>query len=588
MRLKKKNCSLTSAQEKFCTNHLFKISKHVKGITNNMINLQRNLPKIVSLLSGRIITQCHNYSKLSTPTRKPKGEEKISNLLKHFKRTKRRNDLTDPTHPSKITYREINDFIQEYSQSHNLQVQTENIRNSLDIIKNFLPHQRNHDTILDNVKIRAMTSLGEGLAIVHKSMYAHNFTSDPEEILNQYTVLIIPKTVIGDNARVLLKMHHEFYAEGELIEVLNSKSKGSRRNDRLIVCEKFNECNGCQLQMLSYEDQLKYKQSVIQRAYKCFYPQIFNLFKEMDNFGIVNESPLQYSYRTKLTPHFAASNKVNQKLGFQHVNNRGRLDITNCPIATPEINDILQESRDNYIGKSTPLTQLTLRQSLRINQDTGAFKSVALEGQKKVITEKVEDFLFQYDSNCFFQNNNAILPSVLDYIRYHINQSDKTIDNLIDTYCGVGFFGIALSKSFNENTKIFGIELVEQAIKYANHNAKLNGLDPERVQFVSGDASNIFNNENFKKSGISGKNSVVIVDPSRKGSNESFLQQLLDFEPEIVVYVSCNVFSQARDLATFENLQQNTNVKYKVKDVMGFDFFPQTKHVESIAILEKV
>ena len=82
-------------------------------------------------------------------------------------------------------------------------------------------------------------------------------------------------------------------------------------------------------------------------------------------------------------------------------------------------------------------------------------------------------------------------------------------------------FGIALSKSFNENTKIFGIELVEQAIKYANHNAKLNGLDPERVQFVSGDASNIFNNENFKNLEFL-KNSVVIVDPSRKGSNESF------------------------------------------------------------------
>ena len=74
-------------------------------------------------------------------TRKPKGEEKISSLLKHFKRTKRRNDLTDPTHPSKITYREI-DFIQEYSQSHNLQVQTENIRNSLDIIKTFAPPKK--------------------------------------------------------------------------------------------------------------------------------------------------------------------------------------------------------------------------------------------------------------------------------------------------------------------------------------------------------------------------------------------------------------------------------------------------------------
>ena len=71
--------------------------------------------------------------------KKAERRRKISSLLKHFKRTKRRNDLTDPTHPSKITYREINDFIQEYSQSHNLQVQTENIRNSLDIIKNFCP-----------------------------------------------------------------------------------------------------------------------------------------------------------------------------------------------------------------------------------------------------------------------------------------------------------------------------------------------------------------------------------------------------------------------------------------------------------------
>ena len=128
----------------------------------------------------------------------------------------------------------------------------------------------------------------------------------------------------------------------------------------------------------------------------------------MDNFGIVNESPLQYSYRTKLTPHFAASNKVNQKLGFQHVNNRGRLDITNCPIATPEINDITRIKRQLH-RKSTPLTQLTLRQSLRINQDTGAFKSVALEGQK-VITEKVEDFYFSMILTAFSKTIMQFYP----------------------------------------------------------------------------------------------------------------------------------------------------------------------------------
>lgn len=549
--------------------------------------LRRNI--INSLSSNR--NQLIRWTRYATvSTIKPKTnnkQEKISKLLKHFKKTKRRNDIADPTHPSSITNLEINDFIKEYSQCNKLQIRSNEIRNSLELIKNFLPHQRKQDLILDNIVIREVTSQGEGIAIVPKSFYAQNFVIDhDEEIFGRFTVFLIPKTIIGDKVKIKVKMHHEYYAEGELIEVLNSNLKDSRRNNGLIVCDHFNECNGCQLQMLSYEDQLEYKQSIIKRAYRYFYPEIY---KQLGNeFGMVNGSPLQYSYRTKLTPHFSVSKGINVKFGFENVNHRGKFDMKYCPIATPEINEKIAEIRNEYLGKSRPYSQVMLRQSTRINQETGDFIQVALEGQYKVTTEKINEFLFQFDSNCFFQNNNSILPNVLDYIKYHINLSGKPIDNVIDTYCGVGFFGIALSNSFQKSTKIFGIEISNTSIKYANHNVKINYLEKDKIKFIQGDASSMFKNEEFLQSGIVGKNSVVIVDPSRKGSNESFLKQLLEFEPEIIVYVSCNVFTQARDLAMFENLQKDSDAKYRVRDIMGFDFFPQTKHVESIAIIEKV
>ena len=83
-----------------------------------------------------------------------------------------------------------------------------------------------------------------------------------------------------------------------------------------------------------------------------------------------------------------------------------------CPIATPEINDKLSQIRDEYLGQSRPYSQVMLRQSIRINQDTGEFIQVALEGQYKVTTEKINEFLFQFDSNCF---SKIIIQSYLMY-----------------------------------------------------------------------------------------------------------------------------------------------------------------------------
>jgi tRNA (uracil-5-)-methyltransferase len=166
-----------------------------------------------------------------------------------------------------------------------------------------------------------------------------------------------------------------------------------------------------------------------------------------------------------------------------------------------------------------------------------------------------------------------------------LKQSDTKLQYLIDSYCGVGLFSICLANDFSG--KVFGIEIDSNSIKYATKNAKLNGLKvPDKIQFIDGDAETMFSSPEFVNSGIVGEQSVVIMDPSRKGSTNLFLKQLVQLKPKMVVYVSCNVFTQARDLSAFNTFLKAQNLNYVVKDIVGFDFFPQTRHVETVAILE--
>ncbi|WEJ96858.1 RNA methyltransferase [Yamadazyma tenuis] len=432
-----------------------------------------------------------------------------------------------------------------------------------------------------------MTSEGEGLGVVPKIKYI-DFKSGEN---GEFSVVKIPKTVPGDIVTARLLMHQHNHVEGLLVKVQNEGSRNSIRNNRYIVCNKFNECTGCNFQMLSYDDQLNLKQKTIQKAFRYFYPKIFDSIP-MNNFGVVSPSPVEYSYRTKLTPHFTYKRKIEDvAIGYNHIDpTKGTIDIDHCPIATRSINQELVKLRSSTLeGMASrqpkhSQSTLVLRESIRINFKTGDHNTVCLTDPNKVVTEKVGDFVFQFPVNEFFQNNNSILPLVLEYIKYHFEGLE--FKNLIDTYCGSGFFGISLSKEVPDDGKVYGVELAKKSIEYATHNAKINGLKvPEKVYFIHGSADEIFTNKVLKKANIIGSDSVVIMDPSRKGSNKDFLEQLFAFRPKLIVYISCNVFTQARDLSQFMELQGETPA-YRIKDVTGFDFFPQTKHVESVAILE--
>ncbi|KAH8915960.1 S-adenosyl-L-methionine-dependent methyltransferase, partial [Atractiella rhizophila] len=123
-------------------------------------------------------------------------------------------------------------------------------------------------------------------------------------------------------------------------------------------------------------------------------------------------------------------------------------------------------------------------------------------------------------------------------------------------------------------------EISSSSITYAKHNAKLNGI--EDVDFVLGKAEEIFSSIDFPSA-----DSVLIIDPPRKGCDSLFLDQVTTFKPETIVYVSCNVHTQARDVGYLLEKGQQKGYDLRIESLRGMDFFPQTHHIEGLCILRR-
>jgi tRNA (uracil-5-)-methyltransferase len=160
--------------------------------------------------------------------------------------------------------------------------------------------------------------------------------------------------------------------------------------------------------------------------------------------------------------------------------------------------------------------------------------------------------------------------------------------HLVDAYCGSGLFAITLQDRFQ---KVAGVEIDANAIERAKLNVELNAIDPPgKMEFLSGSAEAIFATvQAFPR-----LRTALIIDPPRRGCNDAFLAQMLEFGAGTVVYVSCNVHSQARDMEVIlrgdvfldgGGAGGERKGKYVLESVRGLDLFPQTSHVESIAVL---
>lgn len=215
---------------------------------------------------------------------------------------------------------------------------------------------------------------------------------------------------------------------------------------------------------------------------------------------------------------------------------------------------------------------------------------VCITDHKATVRERVGDLLFDYQAGSFFQNNNSVLVPLTSYVRDAIFPPTASASSalppthLVDAYCGAGLFALTLAPHF---TQVAGIELSADSIRFATHNAALNGLT-HKVSFRAGDAAQIFS----AVADFPPARTALVVDPPRKGCDEAFIRQLLGFRAQTVVYVSCNVHTQARDIGQIVSWSADEVAggkgKYVLESLRGFDLFPQTAHVESVAVLRLV
>ena len=392
------------------------------------------------------------------------------------------------------------------------------------------------------LEITTLTNLGSGLGRV----------ALPGETEAKWVVMV-PFTLPGERVRVRIFRNQKNFSEADLVAVLTPSTH--RVNPR---CPLFGRCGGCQYQHLASAEQLLWKQR-----------QVAELLRHMAGVEFpvapVIASPRAFGYRSKITPHFNPPRcEREMPIGFLRQGTRFDIvDVPRCDIATDAINERLtavrasvQERRETYTRGATLLFR-----------DAGGAVTTDYDA---VITETIGELKLHFLARDFFQNNPFILPAFTGYVRAQAAASGARF--LIDAYCGSGLFALAAAPSFE---RVTGVEISESSIRFARENATANGIT--NATFQASDAAAIFAGLTFPAA-----ESVVVIDPPRKGCDEAFLAQLFTYGPRAVVYVSCDPATQMRDLKGF------LAAGYTLTAVQPFDLFPQTRHLECVITLRRI
>lgn len=467
------------------------------------------------------------------------------------------------------------------------------------------------------LEITTLTNLGSGLGRVPlpnsqlSSLNSQPTTHPP----SGGWVVMVPFTLPGERVRARVFRNHKNFSEADLLSVLTPSPHRVEPG-----CPLFGRCGGCQYQHLDYAQQLHWKRQ-----------QVAELLQHMAGVSFdvapVIASPRAYAYRSKITPHFnpgrarppaepsvpstdptiasqettvpaAVSSTQNPQtqnsasgirsdfpIGFLRQGTRfDIIDVPRCPIATDAINTRLTEvrarvhaQRDTYTRGATLLLReasgtVTTDYDAIITEEISLPASLDSGSQPSTLNSQLaaaQPLRLHFLARDFFQNNPFILPAFVTYVRDQAAATGARF--LVDAYCGSGLFALASAPSFE---RVAGVEISETSIKFARENATANHI--ANATFLAGDASAIFAGLTFPPA-----DSVVIIDPPRKGCDQAFLQQLFAFGPRAVVYVSCDPATQMRDLRDF------LAAGYELTAVQPFDLFPQTRHLECVITLRR-
>lgn len=438
-------------------------------------------------------------------------------------------------------------------------------------------------------------------------------------------VVFIEGAVPGDVVDVLLSKSKKDWAEGKAVHFHTLSSQRVTP-----FCAHFGLCGGCKWQMLPYDQQLVYKQREVEQNLK----RIGRI--ELPVIEPIIGSAETQLYRNKL--EFTFSNKrylTREEMKLRDLDPGREYDDSALGFHVPKIFDkaididtcYLQPEPSNAIRNfvrhfakehgfpfydikahtgwlRTMIVRITNNQQVMLNITFGyddvanrkllydallnTFPQITtllytinpkwndsihdLEPQvyhgNGYITENLEEFTFKIGPKSFFQTNTKQAEQLYRVTREFAQLTGKEV--VYDLYCGTGSIGIFCSKGA---AKVIGVEVIKEAIDDAYENAAMNHV--KHASFFAGDVIDICDDAFFA---AHGRPDVIITDPPRAGMHEKLVKKLLEMEAPRIVYVSCNVATQARDL-------QLLNEKYEVERLQPVDLFPHTHHIENVAAL---
>lgn len=423
--------------------------------------------------------------------------------------------------------------------------------------------------------------------------------------------VFVKDAVIGDTVRAKIMKAKKNYGYGRLMEVLEPSPYRVEPK-----CPYARQCGGCQIQALSYEQQLAFKEAKVRG-----HLERIGGFREIPMEPIIGmENP--YHYRNKAQFPVGRGKDGRIITGFYAGRTHSIIENRDCALGVAVNREVLDrviaymekyhvEPYDEMTGRGQvrhilirygfftgevmvcvvvngnklPHSEVlvdTLREiagmtSITLNENRS--RSNVILGEKlyllwgqTYITDKIGDISYQISPLSFYQVNpgqtQKLYAKALEYADLH---GEETV---WDLYCGIGTISLFLAQ---QAKFVRGVEIVPAAIEDAKRNAQLNGI--HNVEFFTGKAEEVLPQE-YEKNGIYAD--VIVVDPPRKGCDEVLLKTILKMQPKRVVYVSCDSATLARDL---KYLCENG---YRLERVCPVDQFAHTVHTENVAKLERV
>ncbi len=413
----------------------------------------------------------------------------------------------------------------------------------------------------------------------------------------------------GEQVEIKIVKVNKNFSFGKLLNIL--RPFGSRIEP---FCGAFKHCGGCSLQHLDYPGQLEYKTRLVKDNLK----RIGKLDDVIVHNTIGMKEPLNYRNKAQFP---VASQNGAVITGFYAKRTHEVIDSAECGIQD-KVSDSLRKMVREFAEekKISVYDEKTGKGLLRHIMTRVGFKTgevmvvIVINGNELPFAGELADRLIagapevksifininKGDTNVILGSKNVKISgsdTITDYIgkyKFHISplsffqvnpvQTEvlygKALEyagltgkeNVFDLYCGIGTISLFLSQKAR---KVYGVEVVEDAVRDARRNAEINGVD--NVEFIAGEAEKVI--PDMYGRGV--KADVVVVDPPRKGCDEALLKTLADMEPKRIVYVSCNPATLARDLKYLGGRG------YKTVEAQPVDMFPWTTHVEAVILLQR-